>query len=54
MAKENEKVQDEFTSTFSSMDANFVSRTNELHAAVNGNHTKPLFHSLLKNYSKTS
>ncbi|KAG7643433.1 Kinesin motor domain [Arabidopsis suecica] len=35
MAKENEKVQDEFTSTFSSMDANFVSRTNELHAAVN-------------------
>ncbi|KAH0930436.1 hypothetical protein HID58_016163 [Brassica napus] len=35
MEKENDKLQDEFTSTFSTMDANFVTRTNELHAAVN-------------------
>ncbi|CAH2058909.1 unnamed protein product [Thlaspi arvense] len=35
MAKENEKLHDEFTSTFSTMDANFVTRTNDLHAAVN-------------------
>lgn len=39
MEKENDKLQDEFTSTFSTMDANFVTRTNELHAAVNGNNT---------------
>lgn len=43
MAKENEKVQDEFATTFSSMDGNFVTRTNELHAAVNGNRTKYLY-----------
>lgn len=40
MAKENERGHDEFASTFSSMDANFVTRTNELHAAVNGNISK--------------
>ncbi|KAL1209971.1 Kinesin-like protein KIN-5B [Cardamine amara subsp. amara] len=35
LAKGNERVHDEFASAFSSMDANFVTRTNELHAAVN-------------------
>lgn len=40
MAKENERGYDEFASTFSSMDANFVTRTIELHAAVNGNLSK--------------
>ncbi|KAG2316464.1 hypothetical protein Bca52824_019586 [Brassica carinata] len=35
MAKENDKLQDEFSSTFSTLDANFVTRTNELHSAVN-------------------
>ncbi|VVB02499.1 unnamed protein product [Arabis nemorensis] len=35
MSKENVKLHDEFASTFSSMDANIVTRTNELHAAVN-------------------
>ncbi|KAJ4903788.1 ATP binding microtubule motor family protein [Raphanus sativus] len=35
MAKENDKMHDEFASTFSTLDANFVTRTNELHAAVN-------------------
>lgn len=40
VAKENEKLHDEFASTFSTMDDNFVTRTNELHAAVNGNHAK--------------
>lgn len=39
MAKENDKMHDEFASTFSTLDANFVTRTNELHAAVNGNHS---------------
>lgn len=35
MAKENDKLHDEFESTFSTLDANFVTRTNELHSAVN-------------------
>ncbi|KAL0696122.1 hypothetical protein Bca4012_063302 [Brassica carinata] len=35
MRKENDKLQDEFASTFSTLDANFVTRTNELHSAVN-------------------
>ncbi|KAL0896844.1 hypothetical protein Bca101_080805 [Brassica carinata] len=35
MAKENGKLHDEFASTFSTLDANFGTRTNELHAAVN-------------------
>ncbi|CAH8387306.1 unnamed protein product [Eruca vesicaria subsp. sativa] len=35
MAKENDKLDNELRSAFSTMDANFVSRTNELHAAVN-------------------
>ena len=48
MAKENDKLHDEFASTFSTLDANFVTRTNELHAAVNGNHTKTLVPFLFK------
>ncbi|KAG2286262.1 hypothetical protein Bca52824_045866 [Brassica carinata] len=35
MAKENDKLHDEFACTFSTLDANFVTRTNELHSAVN-------------------
>ncbi|CAN8316834.1 unnamed protein product [Cochlearia groenlandica] len=35
MAKENERLHGELASTFLTMDANFVSRTNELHEAVN-------------------
>ncbi|CAA7042218.1 unnamed protein product [Microthlaspi erraticum] len=35
VAKENEKLHDEFASTFSTMDDNFVTRTSELHAVVN-------------------
>ncbi|ESQ52380.1 hypothetical protein EUTSA_v10016170mg [Eutrema salsugineum] len=35
MAKENDRMHDELASTFSTMDANFVTGTNELQAAVN-------------------
>nr|VDD38345.1 unnamed protein product [Brassica oleracea] len=35
MAKENNKLHDEFASTFATPNANFVTRTNELHSAVN-------------------
>lgn len=49
MAKEKDKLHDEFAYTFSTSDANFVTRTNELHSAVDGNHTTTLSLS----YSKT-
>ena len=52
MAKENNKLHDEFASTFATPNANFVTRTNELHSAVNGNHAKTPIPFLLKNWEK--